>query len=115
MPSRLPKVPRTSLSAAERQLRSRLSQVIYDGGGLMRATLSAREKVCGKQNCKCAQGQKHSALYLVSKQDKKVRQVFVPSALESQVRAWVEGYWRIQELVEQMSEMYWEKILKRKK
>lgn len=115
MSSRLPKVPRGNLSAAERQLRSRLTKAIYDGGGLMRATLSVREKVCGKPNCKCAQGERHSALYLVSRQDKQMRQVFVPSSLESQVRAWVDGYGRIQEMVEEISEMYWEKIQKREK
>ena len=113
MPSQFPKVSRAKLSAAERQLRSRLSQVIYDSGGLMRATLSVREKVCGKRNCKCAQGEKHLALYLVSKQDKEVRQLFIPSSLEPQVRGWIDEYQRVQDLVEQISEMYWEKARKR--
>jgi hypothetical protein len=113
MLSQFPKVPRAKLSAAERQLRSRLSKVIYEGGGLMRATLCVREKVCGKSNCKCAQGEKHVALYLVSKQDKQVRQLFVPASLESRVRTWVDEYQHVQDLVEQISEMYWEKIRNR--
>jgi len=113
MPRQFPKVPRSKLSTAERQLRSQLSQVIHDGGGLMRATLSVREKVCGKPNCKCARGEKHVALYLVSKQDKQVRQLFVPPSLHSQVRAWVDEYQRVQDLVEQISEMYWTKIQNR--
>jgi len=113
MPPQFPKVPRSKLSAAERQLRSRLSQVIHDGGGLMRATLSVREKLCGKPNCKCARGEKHVALYLVSKQDKKVRQLFVPPLFQSRVRAWVDEYQRVQDMVEEISEMYWTKVQNR--
>ena len=109
MPSQFPKVPRTKLAAAERELRSRLTKVIHDGGGLLRATLSVREKVCGKPNCKCTRKEKHVALYLVSKQDKQVRQLFVPAVLEPRVRAWVDEYQHVQDLVEQISEMYWEK------
>jgi len=113
MPYQFPKTPPTKLSAAERQLRSRLSKLFHDGGGLMRATLSVREKVCGKSNCKCLRGEKHVALYLVSKQDKQVRQLFVPASFEARVRAWVDEYQRVQDLVEQISEMYWEKTRKR--
>jgi hypothetical protein len=110
---KFPKVPRGELSVAERQLRSRLSKVIHDSGGLMRATLSVREKVCGKSSCKCARGERHEALYLVSKQDKEVRQLFVPAVFKSRVRAWVDEYQRVQDLVEQISELYWEKTKKR--
>jgi hypothetical protein len=53
------------------------------------------------------------ALYLVSKQDKQVRQLFVPASLESRVRTWVDEYQHVQDLVEQISEMYWEKIRNR--
>ncbi len=108
-----PKVSRTKISAAERQLRSRLTKLINKGNGLMRATLSVREKVCGKPNCKCAQGEKHVALYLVSKQDNEVRQLFVPAIHETRVRAWVNEYQRVQNLVDRISEMYWQKSRKR--
>jgi len=114
MPAKFPKSHRTKISAAERQLRSRLTRVINQGGGLIRATLSMREKVCGKPNCKCAQGEKHVALYLVSKQDNKVRQLFVPAPHETRVRAWVKEYQRIQDLVAKISEIYWEKTRKRR-
>lgn len=113
MPYQVPNVSRSKLSVAERELRSRLSKAIYDGGGLMRATVSVREKVCGKGNCKCTRGEKHVALYLVSKQDKEVRQVFVPLSMEARVRKWIDEYQRVQDLVEQISEIYWEKTRNR--
>jgi hypothetical protein len=97
------------MSANERQLRSRVTQALSHGA-LIRATLTVRERVCGKANCKCTRGEKHVSLYAVSRQDGEVRQVCVPKHLEASVREWVEEYQRIQELLEQVSEIYWKKL-----
>ncbi len=97
------------MSTSERQLRSRVTQAV-SGKALIRATLTIRERVCGKPNCKCTRGEKHVSLYAVSRQDGEVRQVCVPKRFESAVREWVEEYQRIQELLEQVSEIYWTKL-----
>lgn len=114
MPSRRPQIHKSRMTEAERELRSRLSQLISTGA-LMRATLTVRERVCGKATCKCAAGEKHSSLYLVSRQDGQLRQLFVPKDLETQVREWVEQYQRALALLEKISEFHWKRIQEREK
>jgi hypothetical protein len=97
------------MTAAERELRSRLAQLV-SSGALIRATLTVRERSCGKATCKCATGEKHSSLYLVSRQDGQMRQLFVPKNMEGKVRQWVEQYQRAQELLEKISEFHWTRI-----
>jgi hypothetical protein len=41
------------------------------------------------------------------------RQLFVPKESETKVRAWVEQYWRIWNLLEKISRLYWEKLQRR--
>lgn len=107
-------ISKAAMSASERQLRSRITQ-LTSGKPLMRATLTMRERVCGKANCKCARGEKHASLYAVSRQGGEVRQVCVPKQLESSISEWVEEYQKIQELVDQLSEIYWKKLQERDK
>ena len=80
---------------------------------MMRGTLSVRERTCGKQNCKCARGEKHSSLYIVIGLDGKYKQICVPRSREAEVRNWVLQYQRAQELIEEISKLYREKIQKR--
>lgn len=105
---------KSKITAAERELRSRLAQLI-SSGAMIRATLTVRERVCGKASCKCATGEKHASLYLVSRQDGKLRQLFVPKELETQARQWVEQYQRVQELLEKISEFHWKRMQGREK
>jgi hypothetical protein len=107
MPS--PEIPKGHMSPAERDIRSRLAQ-ISSGSAIVRGTLTKREKVCGKPNCKCARGEKHVALYLVVSKDGKLRQLFVPESYEARVRKWLAQYKEAEELLEQISDLYWEKI-----
>lgn len=110
MPDTPPRVPRTRMASEERHLRSQLVQILSGGAGLLRATLNPRQKVCGKPSCRCARGEKHSALYLMASEDGQPHQLFVPRSLESQVRQWVASYQRIRELLEELSRLYWDKI-----
>lgn len=109
MPGR---VHRTQLSEAERRLRSQLAQLIT-GFGYVRGTLSVREKVCGKVNCRCARGETHRALYLVASENGKLKQLYVPRSLEAEARGWVESYQKIRQLLEELSRRQWEKLKRR--
>lgn len=113
MPKQPLKPVRSSLPAAERQLRSRLVQLLSSGQGVMRGTLSIRERTCGKANCKCARGEKHASLYIVVSVDGKYKQTCVPKSREAEVRIWVAQYQQMQELLEEISKSYWEKIQNR--
>ena len=67
---------RSSLADAERKLRSRIAQLVH-GRWLLHGTVAPRQRVCGKPNCRCAQGQLHASLYLVRSRREKVQQLFV--------------------------------------
>ncbi len=104
---------RSQMSAQERALRSRLGQLVHQKP-LIRATLNVRHVTCGKSGCRCAQGQKHRALYLVCSTKGKKRQLFVPSSMEQEVRRWVENYRSAMELLEKVSERAWRELKRRK-
>lgn len=112
MPDDPPRIARSHMSPQERHLRSQLNQLLA-GAGLLRGTLNPREKVCGKPNCRCARGEKHLCLYLVASEGGKPRQIFVPRSLEPQVRQWVASYQRLRELLEELSQLHWDKLSRR--
>ena len=108
-----PSLSRSSLPAGERKRRSRLTQMV-SGRRFLRATLAPRLRRCGKPNCRCAHGELHASLYLVQSQGGKPRQVFVPKAWEARLRQSVAGYREIQQLLEELSEVEWQRLLDRK-
>lgn len=105
----MPEIHKSRMSARERELRSRLAQLVTQVG-MVRGSVSEREKVCGKKNCRCAQGQKHRALYLVASEDGQPRQLFIPTKLETETRECVETYHRIREILEELSQIHWNKL-----
>lgn len=109
---RSPEIPKGSMNSEERRLRSRLTQLIQ-GSGLIRGTLSERSVTCGKSNCKCARGEKHVYLYVVASEGGKLRQRSVPKRLHKDIERWVENYRSLQELIEEISQLYWSKVEKR--
>jgi len=103
---------RSHLSARERDFRSRLAKLIH-GDGILRGSLSVRERTCGKPTCKCAKGEKHVSLYLTFSEDGKYRQLFVPKHLEEEVRAWVSNHQKARELLEEISRLHRDRIVNR--
>jgi hypothetical protein len=108
----VPEIQKGKMSSTERNFRSRLTQLI-SGNGFMRGTLTTREKVCGKSNCKCARGERHVALYLVASKDGKLQQLFIPNSYEGKVRKWLEQYRQAEQLLEEISDLHWKKIQNR--
>jgi hypothetical protein len=102
--------PRGGQPPEERDARSRFLRLLSSGQGMIRGTLSIRERSCGKSNCKCARGEKHASLYIVVSVDGKYKQKCVPKSLEPEVRAWVAQYQRAQELLDEISCSYWSKL-----
>ena len=104
---------RAELSAAERNLRSRIAQ-LTSSEWFLHASLSERNGKCGKPTCHCADGEGHRSLYLVQSHTGKVRQVCVPAALQDSVREAVGRYQEIQRLLDEVSELEWKRFLARK-
>lgn len=104
--------PRGAPSPAERQARSALARLVSQRG-LLRGNLLQRRRVCGKPNCKCTRGRRHVSLYLVFSQGGRLRQLCVPKAWEPRVRQWVRDYHDARQLLEAISQMYYEKVRQR--
>ena len=107
-------VNRTKLSAVERNFRSQFARLALNGW-FLRGTLSERLGKCGKPNCRCTRGELHKSLYLVQSQDGKLRQICVPQAWQERVRQAVTDYHKMQELIEEVSELEWKRLKERKR
>jgi hypothetical protein len=106
------KIASSKMTREERTLRSHVTRLV-SRYGFLHGTLNVKERTCGKSNCKCVRGEKHSSLYIVNRQNGELRQLFVPSARETEVRQWVERYQEVKKLLDDISDLYWEKIQKR--
>ena len=103
------RLSRAGLSANERALRSRLAQMV-SGKRFLRGALSERSSKCGKPNCRCATGERHSSLYLVWNENGTIRQVCVPKDLHELVRKAVGEFQELQRLLEEVSKLEWKRI-----
>ncbi len=108
-----PRLSRSELSPTERGLRSRIVQ-IASGERFLRGTLSERSSKCGKPNCRCANGVGHASLYLVQSHAGRVRQLCIPKALQDPVRQAVREFQEMQRLLQEVSELEWQRFLAKK-
>jgi hypothetical protein len=97
------------MTAAEREQRSRLAQLIHQAG-LVRGTLLVRKRLCGKPGCRCASGDRHVSLALQVTKDGKSQQVHVPKDLEEEVTRWVAQYQEARAHLETLSDLHVRKI-----
>jgi hypothetical protein len=106
--------PRTSLSATERALYSKLRQLLREPG-LLRGNLVEVQRQCGKPRCRCRSDPagRHRALYLGLSLNGKARMVYIPANWEPRVRQWVGRYSEVRELLEQLSRKCLERLQRR--
>ena len=96
----------------ERRIRSRLARLIANFP-VIRGSIQQRERTCGKANCRCAKGEKHTSLYLVARDEGKYQQLFIPKDLENHARRWAQDYQEARDLLEQLSKLCWERLKRR--
>jgi hypothetical protein len=106
-------ISRTQQSVQERDTRSRAAQLVANQP-FLRGNLVVRYKSCGKSYCRCQRGQRHPALYLVTRSDKKQVSTYIPKALHETVRQWVENGRRVKRLIDQVSQQHLQTLLERK-
>lgn len=100
---------RGAMSADERQLRSKASQVLA-GAGLLHGSLVERQRRCGKPNCRCASGEGHRALILTVRSEGAAEQIYVPQHLEDLVRRWVSQDRELRELLDRLTRLHTERL-----
>jgi hypothetical protein len=95
---------RASLSAKERDLYSKLRQLLTQPG-LLRGNLVEMHRRCGKRRCRCRQDPagRHRSLYLGLSLNGKRRMVYIPADWEGRVRQWATRHARARALLEQLS------------
>ena len=97
----------TTRSTAEAQIRRKrgeLVQQIPPGGEVLKASLIKRFTVCGRPGCRCQQGHKHGPYLYASLFDgKQSRQIYVPQAMEAEVRRWATNYHRLSTIIAKLS------------
>jgi hypothetical protein len=94
---------RSHRPAEQRQARSRAVQHIAENP-LLRGSLVAMARTCGKAGCHCQQGEKHVSLYLAVRLDNRRRMVYVPPAMENAVRGWVANAQEVDRLLDFVSQ-----------
>jgi len=105
---------RGQFSRSERVARSRLAKLVHNEPFLCGSLVFMR-RVCGKEGCKCAQGELHPGLCLALRVGDKRKMIYVPQALEATVRRWVSSYQEAWELMEKVSQSCLQRFLRGKR
>ncbi len=103
---------RIQMSEKERNSRSKLKPHI-GWGEFVRGSLTVRQHTCGTEGCKCYRGEKHKSMYLSRSKNGNLEQLYIPKEKEEQVKKWVTRYRDILQLLEKISDSYWERLKKK--
>jgi hypothetical protein len=77
---------------------------------IIRGSLVVMKRVCGKSNCKCQKGHKHTSLYLSRSCKGKTSMIYIPRKNEAKVKAASLRYHTIINLLNQLSEIHLKKV-----
>lgn len=102
----------SAMTRIERESRSQL-KLYVSWKEFIRATPTLRKQTCGKPNCKCQKGEKHTCLVLTRSHRGQAEQLYIPRSKEAMVREWVKNYRTVKELLEEISSSYWERLRKK--
>ena len=105
---------RNRFGPAERAARSRLAQLLHDRE-FIRGSVVSMARTCGKAGCRCNQGEKHVSAYLSAKVAGKRRMVYIPDALQDEVRRCVETHREVERLAETVSGACLDRVLGKKR
>ena len=104
----------TTRSAQEAQIQRKRRQLLKQmppEGEILKASLIERFTVCGRPGCRCLQGEKHGPYLYASVFDgKQSRQVYIPQALEAEVRRWAGNYQRLAKIIAELCALSVERI-----
>lgn len=104
---------RSQRPARERDARSHAVKSVADQP-LLRGSLVEMRRTCGKEGCRCQQGEKHPALYLALRDQARRRMIYIPPALEETVRAWVRTARDVDQLLDLISTYCYQELLQKK-
>jgi len=97
----------------EQAWRRRARQLVSEDG-LLRGSISLRQRVCGKPGCRCTKGERNEGMYVVYREAGRAVQIYIPKDWEDRVRRWVKRYGEARELLEKLSGLYEAKVRQRR-
>jgi len=106
---------RAGRTRREKDLLSKLSNMI-NYSEYIHANLVDVARTCGNKNCKCiTKGEKHVSLYLTTtRKDGKRKMIYIPKKLEEEVRQMVKRYFKIRDMIEEVSGINLQRVLSKK-
>ena len=96
------------------QMRRRLAKELPRSENIVKGSLVELLISCGKANCRCRKGEKHTGLYLSQSRQGKTKMTYIPKRHEQTVQEGVRRHRELLKVVERLSECNM-KILKWKK
>lgn len=106
--------PRSSMPEKERHARSRLAKIVHDYPFILGSVVEMR-RVCGKPECKCTKGEKHTSAYLSVRQNTKRKMIYIPKKWEAKVGQWVKTHNEMKELIRVISNSCLNRLIESKK
>jgi hypothetical protein len=107
---------RNAMTRREKDLLSRLSKII-NYSEFIHANLTIARRTCGNPRCRCIrEGKKHVSLYLTTtRKDGKRKSIYIPKRLEEDAKAAVARYFKIKDILEEVSDINLARLLEEKK
>lgn len=88
-----------------KQRRAKLIKSLATLTPVVDGSFAEAKATCGKPNCKCATGAKHTSYKLIKKVDGKSKTTHIPRALVEEVKTWVAETRRIKRVMKEISEL----------
>ena len=84
---------------------------------ILRGSLIERYKRCGKPGCKCAEGRGHGPKYYlsISHPGRRPEMDYIPAEFQEKVKAYLENYRKVKEILEELSAISRELLRRRKR
>ncbi len=101
---------RKKLRSIEQGRTNSVEAILRERGPLRKGTLVTVRRKCGKPNCRCTTGQRHTAKYLSVKEQGKTRMIYVPQAAETKVAKQAQRYRGLRKARAQLAKMSQESL-----
>ncbi len=96
----------TDMSTQRARLQARRKRLMCRLGALgpwVQGSLVSTSRRCGKKSCACHRGgARHPVLYITGKENGKTVSLYVPRAMEAEVRTWAANYRKLKALLKEI-------------
>ena len=99
-----------SIGILEKRRDAKIKQ-LQELGPVLQGSITTLKTTCGKPNCKCARGEKHTSTVLSKKVNGKTKSLYIPNDMVSEAKKWVMENKKLRKLQKEISD-YNEQILK---